>query len=193
MPNQVRYRRALARRSGFSLVEILLVIVIILMLAGALVVYVLPQQEGAQRNTTFVKLQQIQQGLQTYKINVGSYPTEEQGGLGALLRKPAFENEKLASRWGGPYLSLGVTLDDSWGHALIYEVIDKTLVDDKSGPDIRLFSVGPDGVRDTPDDVKLYDENAAATEDAGAPGAPGAGTSGSGATTPTSSGGGASP
>ena len=49
-----------ARNAGFSLVEVLLVIVIILMLAGALVVYVLPQQEGAQINTTKLKLNSIE-------------------------------------------------------------------------------------------------------------------------------------
>ena len=47
------YRRTRrARAAGFTLIEILLVIVIILLLAGALVVFVLPQQEGAEKNTS---------------------------------------------------------------------------------------------------------------------------------------------
>ena len=146
------------RQSGFSLVEILLVIVIILMLAGAVVVYVLPQQEGAQRNTTRIKLQQIQGALDNYKINVGTYPNEEEGGLGALIRRPTFADERLAERWSGPYLKPGATIDDVWGRPIAYEFVDKSLLADKSGPDFRLYSVGPDGQPETEDDVKLFTE-----------------------------------
>lgn len=147
------------RSSGFSLVEVLLVIVIILMLAGALVVYVLPQQEGAQRNTTRLKLTQIEQGLNMYKTNVGVFPNEEQGGLSALLRKPGYENEKLGERWAGPYLKRGTALDDAWGNALQYEMVDPTLTDDPTAPDYRLYSVGPDGQPDTDDDIHLFEAN----------------------------------
>ena len=147
------------RSAGFSLVEVLLVIVIILMLAGALVVYVLPQQEGAQRNTTRLKLTGIESGLNLYKTSVGSYPNEEQGGLNALLARPEYEDARLAERWTGPYLKRGTVLDDSWGNVLVYELIDKTLTDDPTGPDFRLFSVGPDGQPDTEDDIPLYQIN----------------------------------
>ena len=146
------------RSSGFSLVEILLVIVIILMLAGALVVFVLPQQEGAQINTTKIKLKSIEQALMTYKINIGTYPRIEQGGLVALLNKPAFPNEKLGQRWQGPYLQRGTALTDAWEHPLRYELIDKAMVDDPNAPDFRLFSVGPDGMPETPDDIQLYEQ-----------------------------------
>ena len=88
-----RFNR-ITRTGGFSLVEILLVILIILMLAGALVVYVLPQQESAQKNTTRVKLGQINTALSLYKVNLGTYPTEDEGGLNALLRRPEYEDER---------------------------------------------------------------------------------------------------
>ncbi len=145
-----------SRSRGFSLVEVLLVIVIILMLAGALVVYVLPQQEGAQRNTTRLKMKNIETALNLYKTSVGSYPSEEQGGLNALLARPEYEDARLAERWTGPYLNRGTTLDDSWGNALVYEMVDKTLTDDPTAPDFRLLSVGPDGQPDTEDDVPLF-------------------------------------
>src|SRR5436309_7770923 len=98
----LRLRRAQA--SGFTLIEILLVIVIILLLAGALVVFVLPQQKGAEKNTTKLLLQNVGTALDTYRLNVGHYPTEQEGGLDALLKKPQFENEKLGEKWNGPYL-----------------------------------------------------------------------------------------
>ncbi len=175
----------LANAGGFSLVEILLVIVIILMLAGALVVYVLPQQEGAERDTTRLKLQQIEQALKLYRTNIRSYPTEEQGGLEALMVKPTFENEKVGDRWPrGGYLTRGATLDDAWGHPLRYNLVDRTL--DPDGPDFRLYSVGPDGQPETEDDVTLYDDD----DGTSTRGWPGRGSSPSrnpGRTTPSSS------
>jgi len=152
--------------SGFTLIEILLVIVIILMLAGALVVYVLPQQKGAEKNTTRLLLNQIQSALDTYRLNLGQYPTEEQGGLGALLVKPTFENERLGEKWQGPYIKPGTKLEDAWGNKIRYEVVDKTLQTEPGTPDYKLYSVGPDGIPDTDDDIKLFDEKDTANKDA---------------------------
>jgi general secretion pathway protein G len=143
------------RRSGFTLIEVLLVIVIILMLAAALVAFVLPQREGAEINTTRLLLNQVGNALETYRLNVGSYPTEEQGGLGALLARPNYENERLTERWQGPYLKRGTRLEDAWGHRIRYELVDRSLMDDYSGSPYRLFSVGPDGQPDTDDDIHL--------------------------------------
>ena len=145
--------------SGFTLIEILLVIVIILLLAGALVVFVLPQQKGAEKNTTKLLLGQIASALDTYRLNVGHYPSEQEGGLDALLKKPTFENEKLAEKWNGPYLKPGTTLDDPWSNKLRYELVDRTAEDEqKGGLPYKLYSVGPDGQPDTDDDIKHVTE-----------------------------------
>ncbi len=151
------------RSAGFTLIEILLVIVIILLLAGALVVFVLPQQEGAEKNTTKLKLSQVATALDTYRLNVGRYPTEQEGGLDALMKKPTFENPRLGEKWQGPYLKPGIQLDDPWGHKLRYEPVDRTTVaegDAKTGPPYKLYSVGPDGQPDTDDDIRYAAENA---------------------------------
>ena len=154
----------MSRRSvhsaGFTLIEILLVIVIILLLAGALVVFVLPQQEGAEKNTTKLKLSQIATALDTYRLNIGRYPTEQEGGLDALVKKPTFENPRLAEKWQGPYLQPGIQLDDPWGHKLRYELVDRTTEPQKTGPPYKLYSVGPDGQPDTDDDIRYANENA---------------------------------
>src|SRR5688572_30474329 len=118
--------RTLRRRAGFTLIEILLVIVIILMLAAALVVFVIPQQKGAEKNTTRLLLSNVERALDNYRLNVGRYPTEDEGGLGALLVKPNFENEKLGEKWAGPYIKPGTTLDDPWGNKIRYEVVDQS-------------------------------------------------------------------
>ena len=154
--NLARKRRAGA---GFTLIEILLVIVIILMLAAALVAYMIPQQKAAEKNTTKLLLQQVGSQLDTYRLNIGHYPTEQEGGLDALLKKPTFENERLGDKWGGPYLKPGTQLDDPWGNKIRYEVVERTGDSDKSGGlPYKLFSVGPDGQPDTEDDIKLATE-----------------------------------
>lgn len=164
-------KRRRTAASGFTLIEILLVIVIILLLAGALVVFVLPQQKGAEKNTTRVMLQGIGQALDTYRLNLGHYPTEQEGGLDALLKKPTFENERMGERWSGPYLKAGTTLEDPWGHKIHYELADRTTSATSAGETAgalpyKLYSVGPDGQPDTEDDIKLAQEST----DANSPG-----------------------
>ncbi|HAM72282.1 MAG TPA: type II secretion system protein GspG [Verrucomicrobiales bacterium] len=153
-------RKRPAHAAGFTLIEILLVIVIILLLAGALVVFVLPQQEGAEKNTTRLLLNGVGTALDTYRLNIGHYPTEQEGGLEALLKKPAYENERLGEKWQGPYLKPGTRLDDPWGHKIRYELADKTAGDEKKGGlPYKLSSVGPDGQPDTDDDIRLMAES----------------------------------
>lgn len=152
----------MAPASGFTLIEILLVIVILLLLAGALVVFVLPQQKNAEINTTKLLLSQIANALDMYRLNLGHYPKEEEGGLEALLRKPTFENERLGEKWQGPYLKPGTRLEDPWANKLVYEIqdlsmatsTDGTMGTASSGPPFKLYSVGPDGQPDTDDDIK---------------------------------------
>jgi len=147
---------------GFTLIEVLLVIVIIMMLAAALVTFVLPQQAGAERNTTRLLLTQVQTSLDTYRMNVGHYPTEEEGGLGALLVRPQFENEQLSERWQGPYIKPGTKLLDAWGNQVVYELQDIARTGQTNGLPYRLFSMGPDGQANTEDDLVLEttaDEN----------------------------------
>jgi general secretion pathway protein G len=163
MRTMVSNRKPRARAGGFTLIEILLVIVIILLLAGALVVFVLPQQEGAEKNTTKLLLNNVANALDMYRLNLGHYPSEEEGGLKALLVKPTFENEKLGDKWQGPYLKPGTKLQDPWGHDLVYEPQDlkATASDDKTKVRLpyKLYSVGPDGQPDTDDDLKYLSES----------------------------------
>ncbi len=171
MKLQVGLNRAPHRgAAAFTLIEILLVIVILLMLAGALVVFVLPQQKGAEKNTTRIMLQQVANALDTYRMNIGHYPSEQEGGLDALLKKPTFETESMGEKWLGPYLKPGTTLEDPWGHKIHYELNDTTAQNDTEktgGLPYRLFSLGPDGQPDTDDDIKLT-RSSSDTQTAGA-------------------------
>ncbi len=161
-------RKNLGRKAGFTLIEILLVIVILLLLASALVVFLLPQQEGAEKNTTKLLLQQVATALDTYRLNLGHYPTEQEGGLNALAIKPNYENARMGEKWQGPYLKPGTRLEDPWGHTIKYEVLDKTTTastdDKKPALPYKLYSVGPDGQPDTDDDIKLMPDADKATD-----------------------------
>ncbi len=147
--------------AGFTLIEILLVIVIIMLLAGALVAFILPQQAGAEKNTTKLLLMQVQSALDTYRMNIGHYPTEDEGGLGALLVRPQFANDdsgQLAARWQGPYVKPGTKLLDAWGHQIVYEPQDSSTMgstDQTNALPYVLYSDGPDGQPNTDDDIKL--------------------------------------
>jgi len=167
----VASRRSPSRNApAFTLIEILLVIVILLMLAGALVVFVLPQQKGAEKNTTKIMLQQVANALDTYRMNIGHYPSEQEGGLDALLRKPTFESETMGEKWLGPYLKPGVTLEDPWGHKIHYELNDTASGSDTEktgGLPYKLFSLGPDNQPDTEDDIRLGAGSSSDTQSSG--------------------------
>ncbi len=99
---------------GFTLLEVLVVMVIIGLLAG----YVAPRYFG-QLGKSEVKAAQAQisafeKALDTYRLEVGHYPTTEQG-LGALVSRP--EN---VPKWSGPYLQKDVPLDP-WGKPYQYK------------------------------------------------------------------------
>jgi general secretion pathway protein G len=102
------------RRSGFTLLELLVVIVII----GLLAAYVGPKYfaQLGKSEVTIAKAQieAFEKSLDTYRLDVGRYPSTEEG-LAALLAAPAAAGPK----WNGPYLKKAVP-PDPWGHPYQY-------------------------------------------------------------------------
>jgi general secretion pathway protein G len=103
-----------ARTAGFTLLELLVVIVII----GLLAAYVGPKyfsQLGKSEVTvTRAQIEAFEKSLDTFRLDVGRYPTTEEG-LNALMTAPP----TAAAKWNGPYLKKGVPADP-WGHPYQY-------------------------------------------------------------------------
>jgi general secretion pathway protein G len=146
-----------ARRSaGFTLIEVLLVIVIIGMLATVLIVTVGGTGEGAKIDTTKLSLDKLSNRIEMYAMHMGHVPTEADGGLNALMTEPAGGEEKAGEKkWRGPYAEER-ELVDAWQNKFNYEPVEAgTSV---GGKKFKLWSNGPDGQSNTADDLKNWTE-----------------------------------
>ncbi len=119
------------KQRGFTLLELLVVIVII----GLLAAYVGPryfaQLGKSERSTAKAQIESFGKALDTYRLDTGRYPSTEQG-LAVLVNKPNDE-----PKWNGPYLQKTVPMDP-WGRAYIYRIPGQ-------GGDFDLLSMGKDG------------------------------------------------
>jgi general secretion pathway protein G len=102
------------REEGFTLLELLVVIVILGLLIGLVAPAVLRQLGNAKESIARQSIARIGSVLDLYKLDVGGYPSSEDG-LKALITQPAD-----VQTWAGPYLKSGDLPLDPWGHPYLY-------------------------------------------------------------------------
>jgi len=117
---------------GFTLLELLVVLAILGLLMGLVGPRMLAQLGGAKTKTAAVQIADLERGLELYKLDVGRFPTAEEG-LDALMHRPA-----AAGGWNGPYLKGSELPKDPWNRAYRYAFPDAA-----GAPEIS--SLGADG------------------------------------------------
>jgi len=135
------------RRGGFTLVEVLLVLVILVVIGSLAATAIIPRQRAAYINAAKTQIRAFKGPLGAYRLDMGDYPTG-QDGLHALRMMPCNAGQ---GQWQGPYLDRDVPLDP-WRRPYNYMYPGQH---DPESPDIS--SAGPDGIVGTQDDINSWD------------------------------------
>jgi general secretion pathway protein G len=108
-----------ARRTGFSLVELLVGLVILGLIAGLVVPRLLGDGLGEREHAAQAQIKAFASALDLFRLDTGRYPTTSEG-LDALVRRPG-----PVDGWAGPYLKNGILPQDPWGQAYTYSAPGK--------------------------------------------------------------------
>ncbi len=118
-------------RLGFTLLELLVVLVILGLLASLVGPQVLRQLSGSKTKTAALQIKELSTALDLYRLEVGRYPSSSEG-LSALISAPAN-----ARGWNGPYLTKKNVPQDPWGNDYQYRAPGQQ-------GEFDLFSLGAD-------------------------------------------------
>ena len=125
--------RAAHRQAGFTLIELMVVVIILGILATIIVPRILDRPEQARRTKARVQIKILQSSLQLYKLDTGRYPTTAEG-LKALVTDPGVRGFR-----AGGYLEGSEVPPDPWGHPYLY------LAPGTHSKDFDIESLGRDG------------------------------------------------
>lgn len=125
-----------ARRAGFTLLELMVVVLVLGLLAGLVGPQIFGRVSEARETTAKTQLELLGLALDNYRLDNGLYPTTEQG-LDALREKPA--QGPVPPNWRGPYLRKDVPMDP-WGRAYRYRSPPE-----QGGTGFELGTLGADG------------------------------------------------
>ncbi len=120
------------RQAGFTLLELLVVLVILALIAAFAAPRVLKYLDGARTDSAKIQIENLINILDLYKLEIGSYPSE-QDGIVALLEAPPG-----VDRWDGPYVRKRDELMDPWNRLYAYRFPGEH-------GEFDLFSLGADG------------------------------------------------
>lgn len=132
-------------KRGFTLIELMLVVIIIGVLVSMVVPRLVGRSEEARISAAKADVHaNISVALDLYELDNGRYPTTEEG-LSGLRTRPAS-----ATNWKGPYLKMRPK--DPWGNAYVYRSPGD------QNPDYDLYSFGPDGKEGGGDDITNWEK-----------------------------------
>jgi general secretion pathway protein G len=123
------------RSAGFTLLEMLVVLVIIGLLAGLVGPKMFSKVDSSKVQTAQTQVKMLKGALETMRLDIGVFPTEEQGL--AMLNEPP-KDEKLRAKWKSAYLDEALPLDP-WGNPYQYSLPGS------NGQPFALYSFGADG------------------------------------------------
>jgi len=124
-------------QKGFTLIEIMVVIIILGLLAGLVLPRFLGQEERAKIEVAKTQIRAIESALDAFKLDTGFYPSTDQG-LDALLKQP--EAGRIPTRWReGGYLKPARIPKDPWGRDYVY------LAPGSDNREYEIISYGADG------------------------------------------------
>ena len=136
-------RNRQSHRSGMTLIEVMIVLLILATMAGLGVFAFRGQMERGRRLTAFNYVNELAGYIDMFEANVGRPPTNEEG-LAALVHCPAGMSE---GKWGGPYIKSKAVAVDPWKNPYQYSCPGK------DGQEFSIWSFGPDGADGTSDDI----------------------------------------
>lgn len=128
---RIRAKRAGGLAPGYTLTEMLVVLVIVGLLAAIVGPRLFSRLDDAKRRTARLQMTSIQTSIDLFRLDVGRLPTAEEG-LAVLVEAPADD----AVAWLGPYLARGAIPQDPWGRDYLYQ---------RDGEGFRVVSLGSDG------------------------------------------------
>lgn len=124
-------------QKGFTLIELMVVIIILGLLAGLVLPKILGREEEARVTTAKTQIRNLEGGLDQFKLDNGFYPSTDQG-LDALIRKP--EAGRIPTNWKeGGYLKPARIPKDPWGKDYLY------FSPGNEGREYEIISYGADG------------------------------------------------
>ena len=123
-------------QKGFTLIEIMVVVIILGLLAGIVLPKILGREEEAKVSAAKVQIKSMESALDGFKLDNGFYPTTDQG-LSALIKKP--EVGRISDKWKeGGYLKPARIPKDPWGKDFLY------FAPGNEGREYEIVSYGPD-------------------------------------------------
>lgn len=129
--------RSRSAAAGFTLLELLVVLVIIGLLGSLVGPKLFGKADAAKIQTAQTQVKMLKGALETMRLDIGRFPTPAEGL--SLLNEPP-KDERIASRWKGPYLDEALP-PDPWGNPYQYAVPGA------NGQPVAIYSFGADGKR----------------------------------------------